>query len=120
MRKSRLSRVSFPAGFRGRFSPTDLPKAEPFYSYLFPVSTELGNFCKCPLTALFLCSTFHATEETEQSSHSTEENLLTVADLKRIFVDDGGSDKNEEGDAAAAEVVEAVEELHGDEEDAAE
>ena len=67
---------------------------------------------------LSFCSTFHATEETEQSSHSTEENLLTVADLKRIFVDDGGSDKNDGEDAAAAEVVEAVEaaeELHGDE-----
>ena len=61
---------------------------------------------------LFFCSTFHATEETEQSSHSTEENLLTVADLKRIFVDDGGSDKN---DDIGGEVVEAADEIQGDE-----
>ena len=31
----------------------------------------------------------HRTEE--QGSHSTEENLLTIQDLRNIFVDDGNS-----------------------------
>ena len=34
----------------------------------------------------FFCRTFHK-DEKEQSSHSTEENVLTVKDLSTLFVD---------------------------------
>lgn len=51
------------------------------------------------------CSSFYAKEETEQGSHSTEENLLTVGDLKNIFVDNGGG--GEEAEAVLVDEEEA-------------
>ncbi len=39
------------------------------------------------LTHPLLVSSYKATDESTQGSHSTEENVLTVRDLKNIFVD---------------------------------
>ena len=51
-----------------------------------------------------MLSNYHRDHESEeQGSHSTEENLLTIGDLKRIFVDDGRN-----ADGGGGDIVEEV------------